>query len=480
MKLKLSLFITVFALFGLANAVSAAETPIFRMADGQYFHPPSGLLRDSPERILRELGLLPDDVALPTPTSTPPPAASGSGVVPAAAVTAPTLKDAVISAREAFGSQVDAWKASDIAPRRVGTYDTFVDVTLAVWNSETKAIDYVDIKKNGTRIEVLTPVPYVIRIDRTNGVNSQFGFNDGGERVVVAVKYPVFRRVAGAEGWYDLEPIVYTPWSRRLHTPEIVAWGKEILLEMITDVYGDLRARDIRSLAYPDRQLADIISPELVQAISVIEHVGINSLTGENGEYVMDSVFVILATNQDTSYAYSRSSMGAKGMAQFIPSTYRLMLDRRPELKLDPDFETGMAHARNAIKAMVAYLDAELEYMPLSVQDLYYVDEARVHEYLAAAYNAGGVRVRRAILMWGDAWSEPHVAATSAQARAILRDETVKYVEKLRAVKTMLIKPVIDAQLAGTPEPKVAGVTSDANAGLTKICFTNACHWIQL
>lgn len=480
MKLSVSIIVSAVALFGLAQAVSAAEVPIFRMADGRYYHPPSGMLRESPERILSELGLI-DEGEVPAPASAPAPESDPTpGVVPAANITAPTLKDAVIAARETFQAQVDAWQAAGTVPRRVGTYDTFVDVTLAVWNSETRAIEYVDVKKNGKRLEVLSDVPYEISVIRTNGVNSRFGFDDGGERVVVAVKYPIFRRVPGAEGWYDLVPVVYTPWSKRIHTPEIVSWGKDVLLDMIRDVYGELRAKDIRSLAFPDRQLADVISPELVQAISVIEHVGVNSLTGDNGAYVMDSVFVILATNQDTSYAYSRSSMGAKGMAQFIPSTYRLMVNRRPELGLMPDFEEGLADARNAIKAMVGYLDAELDYMPLAVQDLFYVDESRVHEYLAAAYNAGGVRVRRAILMWGDAWSQHHVAANYTQARAILRDETIKYVAKLRAVKGMLLKPVIDAHLAGEPDGQVAGATSDANAGLTKICFADSCHWIQL
>lgn len=479
MKLKLSLVVALTAVFGLSGMVSAAEPLIFHMADGQYFHPASGMVRESKERILSELGLVVEAEA-PAPVVTPPPPVVG--VLPAAAVSAPTLKDAVIASREAFQAQVDARNASGAAYRRVGTYDTLVDVTLAVWNSETKTIAYIDIKKNGTQISVETPgVPYTIRVDRTNGVNSQFGFDDHGEHVVVAVKYPIFKRVPGAEGWFDLEPIVYTPWSKRLHTPEIVAWGKQILLEMITDVYGELRTNDVRSLAFPERQLADVIGPELVQSISVIEHVGINSLSGERGPYIMDSVFVILATNQDTSYAYSRSSMGAKGMAQFIPSTYEIV-KRRTDLNLDPNFETGMANARNAIKAMVGYLDAELNYLPLSVQDLYYVDKPRVYEYLAASYNGGGVRVRRAILMWGDTWSDPHVASDYYERRATLRAETISYVKKLRAVKTMLLKPVINAQIAGTapPEPMVAGVTSDSNAGLTQICFSDSCHWINL
>jgi len=464
MKMKFSLLTAFVGFFMFAGMASAAEPVIFQMADGMFYHPSSGLLRDTKAQVLKELGFVVEEPVVVAP-STP--------IIPVQdAVTAPTLKEAVITARGFLQQQVDTWHTTGPAPLRVGTYDTFVDVTLAVWNARTKTIEYVDIKKNGTGLEVVTAVPYAIKVARTNGVNSQFAFDDEGERVVVAVKYPIFQRVDDAEGWYDLIPVVYTPWSKQLHQPEIVEWGKETLVSMLNDVYADLNTRGVMSKAFPDRRLTDVIGPELLQSVAVIEHLGLTSLTGVNSEYLMDSVFVVLAGNQDKSYAYSRSSANAKGIAQFIPSTYAIML-RQSNLGLDPNFETGMSNARNALKAMIAYLDAELDYMPFAVQDLYYVDIDRVHEYLAAAYNAGGVRVRRSILMWGDAWSEPHTTYSSAQARATLRNETIQYVKKLRAVKDMLRKPAVSSLASGTAP------VQPPSANMTQICFTDGCHWIS-
>lgn len=476
MKTKLGIFTAILGVFLFAGMASAAEPVIFQMADGMFYHPQSGLLRTTKAQVLKELGLVMEEEVVvdePAPTVTPP-----SEPVVTNAFSAGTLKDAVIAARAKLQQDVDAWTASGVAPKRVDDYDVYVDITLAVWNSNTKVIEYVDVQKNGTKLKVLTPVPYGIKVARTNGVNSHFDFTDNGEHVVVAVKYPIFDEVVWwhyghSHSSYDLIPVVYTPWSKRLHQPEIVEWGKATLITMLNDVYADLNARGVMSRAFPDRPLTDIISPELVQGIAVIEHMGLASLSGPKGEYLMDSVFVILGTNQDKAYAYSRSSANAKGVAQFIPSTYKIMT-KQTNLGLDPDFETGMANARNALKAMIAYLDAELAYMPFSVRDLYYVDIDRVHEYLAAAYNAGGVRVRRAILMWGDAWSEDHVAANYTQARAILRDETQQYVAKLRVVKDLLRKPAISSITSGTPQ-----TVTPSEPNMTQICFTDGCHWIS-
>jgi hypothetical protein len=270
---------------------------------------------------------------------------------------------------------------------------------------------------------------------------------------VVGVRYPIFRNVtvSAKKPRYQLEDVVYVPYSAKLHTPEMVAWGKETLDANVLKAYADYRALGLRSRAFPDRLLVDVVTPEQLEAIAIIEHLSEGSLLGANGRLAMESVYVVLGANQDDAYAYSRSSAGAKGLFQFIPSTYKLMAARK-ELKLDPDFETGMATPVNAIKAAVAYLDAELAGMPLAVKDLFAVDRDRVIEYLAAAYNGGGTRIRRAVAMWGDAWSEPHAGEIAAASKrhgarsatvtkmknATLRDETISYVKKLRQTLAML------------------------------------------
>ena len=63
-----------------------------------------------------------------------------------------------------------------------------------------------------------------------------------------------------------------------------------------------------------------------------------------------------LAANEDSAFDAAISSAGAAGLVQFIPSTYALMVKKRPDLGLIPDFREGMANHRNAVKAQVASL----------------------------------------------------------------------------------------------------------------------------
>lgn len=412
-------------LAGLPALAAGCGPGIFEMADGMFFQPSTGRLAASCGQVLGT-----------TPSTAP--AAPAPEPVP---VVQGTARAAVERARTMLLAHIKE-ENEGRKPDIVTTYDVMVDVTLAVWNSKTDEIRLIEMKKNGFRVDA--PVP--VKVKRNNGVNSEFLLEDEDD-IVVGVRYPIFRdvTVTARKPRYELVDVHYVPYSARLHTPEMVAWGQETLDANVKAAYDAYRAAGIRSRAFPDRLLVDVISKEQLETIAVIEHLSEGSLFGSNPRLAMESVFVVLAGNQDDAYAYSRSSMGAKGIFQFIPSTYKLMVARK-DLGLDPDFETGMADPVNAIKAAVAYLDAELAGMPLAVKDLYYVNNDRVIEYLAAAYNGGGTRIRRAVMMWGDAWSDPHDAEIAALSRkygagslnvlraknATLRAETITYVKKLR------------------------------------------------
>lgn len=440
MRNRLAVIAATFAasLMGASAAHASDCGPgIFQMADGRWYHFASGTSAYTCANLLNAIPAAPE-------AETPPEAPAAPEAAPAAAG---TVRSAVERAKAMLAARIEELNAGK-KPEIVATYDVWIDITLAVWDPGTDAVTLVEAKKNGFRIEA--PIP--IKVKRNNGVNSEFLLEDPDD-VVVGVRYPIFRNVTvnAKKPRYQLEDVVYVPYSSKLHTPETVAWGKEMLDANVEKAYAEFRAMGLRSRAFPDRLLVDVITPEQLEAIAIIEHLSEGSLLGANGRLAMESVYVVLGANQDDAYAYSRSSAGAKGLFQFIPSTYKLMIARK-ELKLDPDFETGMATPVNAIKAAVAYLDAELAGMPLAVKDLFAVDRDRVIEYLAAAYNGGGTRIRRAVTMWGDAWSEPHAAEISAAARkhgassltvtrmknATLRDETISYVKKLRQTLAML------------------------------------------
>lgn len=440
MRHRLAVIVATFAasLFGASAAHASDCGPgILQMADGRWYHLASGTSAGTCTNLLNAISPAPtpEIPAVEALTPAAPPIAFG------------TVRSAVERAKIMLQARVRELNEGQ-KPKIVTTYDLWVDITLAVWDPSSDAIALIEARKNGFRVEA--PIP--VKVKRNNGVNSEFLLEDPDD-VVVGVRYPVFRdvSVSSRKPRYRLEDVVYVPYSSKLHTPEMVAWGKETLDANVMKAYAQYRELGVRSRAFPDRLLVDVISPEQLEAIAVIEHLSEGSLLGANGRIAMESVYIVLAGNQDDAYAYSRSSMGAKGLFQFIPSTYKLMVARK-NLGLDPDFETGMAAPINAIKAAVAYLDAELAGMPLAVKDLYYVNNDRVIEYLAAAYNGGGTRIRRSVNQWGDAWSETHATEIAAASRkhgsrsvivtkmknATLRDETISYVKKLRQTLAML------------------------------------------
>ena len=396
-----------------APVLAADDLLILKMSDGLYYSPATGksaVSEDALRALISGVAELPP-APVPAPETAPPP-------VPEHAPAPPVsfgMKEAIARARAMLSERVAAKKSAQKKPVQVASTDAWVDIQLAVWDQNTDEIAIVPARKNGMKLDLSkAPADLKIAVRRANGVNSNFVVDDG-RKTVVAVQYPIFHEkwLTRKKRVYELEDVVYTPYSKELHTPEMTAWGRETIDGMIALAYEDLRQMGVRSRAFRDRLLVDVIDPELVKAIAVIEHLSDTSLAGENADLAEESFYVIMAGNQGDAYAYSRSTAGAKGLVQFIPSTYKLMAARK-DLQLDPNFETAMANPRNAIRAQIAYLDAELAGMPLAVKDLAAVNPTRVNEYLAAAYNGGGTRVRRAIKALGDDWSSSPVSLVAS------------------------------------------------------------------
>ncbi len=404
MRKRFAIAIATFAaaFLGAGTARAADCGPgIFQMADGSWYHIASGTSAGTCVNLLNAIGAAPPAADPDSGTATPAPAPTPSG----------TLRSAVERGRAMIAERIAATKAAQPKPIQVASTEAWVDIALAVWDQATDQVALVpagaSFRKSGMQLDLHVP-PGTLDIDvlRTNGVNSHF-VADKGAKVVVAVQSPIFKEkwITSKSRVYELEDVLYTPYSSSLHTPEMAAWGEATIDAMIAQAYADLRSLGIMSRAFPDRLMADVIDPKLVKAIAVIEHLSEASLSGASATKAEESFYVVMAGNQGDAYAYSRSSVGAKGLVQFIPSTYKAMAAKK-ELQLDPNFETGMTNPRNAIRAQIAYLDLELASMPASVKALVATDPARVDEYLAAAYNGGGPRVRNAIAKLGEDWSK--------------------------------------------------------------------------
>ncbi len=320
--------------------------------------------------------------------------------------------EAVKQARTLLREQVNQ-TAQDkkIKPKIVTSREVTLNLTLAVWNEVSGEIQFVKIKKSKLQTTTISDHPYKFRVTRDNGVNTEFEVVGESNLRVLALIHPIFVNIGNVKyPKYRLEDVVYVPFSSYIKKPEIIQAGKEYLDKNVQAVYDELRALGVRSRAFSDLSLAEAITSEVVKAVIAIEHIGTSMLVFGNAKDYLENFYVILATNENMAYAYSRSTASARGLAQFIPSTYASLVKKRPDLVLVKDFVQGTTDPYNAIKAQIAYLDLTLTELPQAVRQAHEGDNLTIGSYLAAMYNGGGSRVRRAIKLWGDDWAGDHRA----------------------------------------------------------------------
>ena len=357
-----------------------AEESIFRMANGSYYHPATGKMATSKERLM--------DVIL---------GRTASSAIDTSTQSGPALRHAVEKAQMLLQSRLNDARNQRRMVTTKNLPQTWFSLTLALWYPQTDEIILRDILRRDMVVTEVDGSPISsIRVERSNGVNSEYSFDD--DRIVVLANvHPILKQVDTST--YELFPVIYTPYSDGLHTQEMVAWGSDYLDAWMDNAYQDLRAASVTSRAFPEKLLADVIDPKVVRAIAVIEHAD-NADVKRNPLRTIESVYVTLAGNEKDSYAYARSSAGALGLVQFIPSTYASLIRQRPELGLEKDFESGMRQPINALKAQIAYLDLLITEIPEITRARFQNEHESVNEYLVASYNGGSGKVRRAMSDW--------------------------------------------------------------------------------
>lgn len=398
-----------------AQSTSQVSPTILKMADGTFYHPASGV-KARTENELRSLVGLP---LLPGSEPTTPVVVEQPK---------PTILRAVYRAQEELHARIKAEGMDKLVSMKPIGQDAPRPVTIAVWNRTTDEITYVKAMKQGKDLVIETPSPTKITVHTTNWINSDYDTADP-NFLVVAVRYPIYNEVKEGKKVvsYNAEQAVYTPYTKEFMQPEIAVEGERLLDEMITNALADLRARGIKSRPHPDKLMADIIDRHLIKALAIIEHTDGTSLKA-NADTAVKRVYVTLALNPGSAYNYSRSSAGALGLMQFIPSTYN-RLAARTYLGLKPNFQDGMRDHTNALKASVVYLDSVLGDFSEDVQAQ--PNSPRTYEYLAAAYNGGSARVKRAVVIWDDQINGV-LKPVEILKRSRLFPETIDYVKKMR------------------------------------------------
>jgi hypothetical protein len=234
----------------------------------------------------------------------------------------------------------------------------------------------------------------VVEPGKSNGVNTKFTVTYPENNIVLAIKRPVRHGTSFKE-------VTYTPYSEGLDIPEVREAGLKYLRSVLTTAKNDLTKRG--AVSSWETFFADDISVVL----AIIEH--IDPVSFESGKYsterLINETLVVLGANKQKAYRFSTSEAGARGLFQFIPKTYKRIVDRYPQAGLDKDFTRGMEDHKNAAKAALLLFDADFRIMNHGRTNHITDDPWEIGRLLASAYNCGSGKTKGAFEKHGDRWN---------------------------------------------------------------------------
>ena len=250
----------------------------------------------------------------------------------------------------------------------------------------------------------LTPGIQAQHVKGTGAERLMFAFSRGGDPLkVYGRKFPVFdNALVKHKQWSAVaqtaKPIVYLPFTEDTFDPAFVSNGKEFLVATAGKAIDELRLAKVPSAAFPGELLADVIPPQVITTLAVIEQTD-DADYMEKQALAFDDVLSQYGLKRDEAFRYSVSSAKALGPMQFTNrkgnGTYALVVRRCPGAKLDPIFERGATNLLNAMKAAVCLLDLDLAGMKTDIRLAYRANPEVLGIFPVAAYNGGGRNVAK-------------------------------------------------------------------------------------
>lgn len=440
--------------------------------------------------------LLPNPGALtnPSPTaSEQPPAATDPAVVPLAAPAvepavepvpdAPkkmTALEAIETGKNLLSPVLVDFKSKEAKIKPLSSKTGSTAAALAIWD---KAADTVTVVGGTRGAKFFTPDNGGAPIPIVTASGSQTAYRDSDPNTVVVGTVQAAMTKVTVKKKITYKPVFsyYVPYNSELYSPETLAAGSDYLSSLIKEAFDELDAKGITSRAFPGQPLTTVIDPYLIKSIAVIEHADSQIYEADKSEDSLGRFLVKLAINKEEALGTAVSTAGARGMVQFIPSTYKLMVTKRPDLALIPDFVKGMADHNNAIKAEAAYLDMILADLPQEIRDIYASDKGAAASYIAAGYNGGSSRVKKAIKVWGDDWSVSHASDYTAlnNKAASLKSRIATIDKKLKTASAATAK-TLKAERAKAVTDRAAALASAAKIKNTWIVAETAGYVIKL
>jgi hypothetical protein len=288
-------------------------------------------------------------------------------------------------------------------------------VAFALWSEAKKewVIAHVEIPRPPVKWKPgRKQLPF---INRTPGIEARhvkgtgaerlmFAFSRNGEQLkVYGRKFPVFDNdLIKKKRWRAVaetaRPIVYLPFTEDTLDPLFVSGGRDYLLATARQAIDELRQANAPSKAFPGTLLADVVPPEVITTLAVIEQTDDADYV-EKGEEAFNEVLSHYGLKREEAYRYSVSSAAAIGPMQFTNrrgnGTYSLVVRRCPEARLNPDFERGATDLLNAMKAAICLFDVELNQMRADIRDAYKDNMKVLGIFPVAAYNGGPKNVKK-------------------------------------------------------------------------------------
>jgi len=336
------------------------------------------------------------------------------------------------------------YKGKKVVGYSLGLRDLFV----AILDPTTGAITITGAMQNGKTF-TFPDKNFDIKLVRFNGVNSRFQVNSPKGGQVIALKYLITPVESGSKSSIEgaLYEALYTPYTPFLDQPEVIAYGSKYLDNLIADVSQHLHSYP--SVSISGKTILEAINPSLIKALVLAEHTDSGELlktTDPAG--VINRVKVLFATNEGDTYRYSGSSAGALGISQFISSTYLGLVKRHPNANLINDFKLGMADHITSIKATYILLDDYIQSVQVRASAGFIPGQS--FDYGVAAYNAGVVRIARAINSFGSNWnSDPETLLSVKQGDVSSLAATVEALrQKTLATKNSTEKTAFQKELA--------------------------------
>jgi hypothetical protein len=274
-------------------------------------------------------------------------------------------------------------------------------VRIAYFDWHERKVEFVVLSKEAfltpdvpTTVLSSNGKPMSARTIRANGVNTPVVITDaaGQPQLPLLVQYPVER------GGRYYETAYYMSTHPGLVTPETVTAGRLYVRNVIDIARDRLKMQGVSI----QPKIADI-----AERLATVEHVDHLRFRTEFHSNIFNDIFTLFALNEGQTYRYSVSSAGAGGMVQMIPSTYRIVRDSHPNVRLMPDFVEGMRDHVNAGQAMLLYMQMtwdDLISRP-TISNALLTGVATPEQLMAAGYNSNPARLAGYIDRGGINWT---------------------------------------------------------------------------